>query len=68
MHPAAEPRPHAPRQFRGPQGRILGPLLVAYLFNHYGYSSVFVYIAATWVVVAVTIGAFGPATSNRPLT
>ena len=52
----------------GRLANILGPLLVAFLFNHYGYSSVFVYIAATWVVVAVTIGAFGPATSNRPLT
>ena len=44
---------------------ILGPLFVAFLFTNYGYTSVFVYIATTWVVVALTVGIFGPRTSQR---
>jgi putative MFS transporter len=44
-----------------------GPLIVAFLFTHYGYMSVFVYIAATWLMVAVIISAFGPKTKGRTL-
>jgi putative MFS transporter len=44
-----------------------GPLLVAFLYNHYGYSSVFVYIAACWALVAITVGGFGVRTKGRPL-
>jgi predicted MFS family arabinose efflux permease len=44
-----------------------GPLVVAFLFNHYGYTSVFIYIAATWLVVAITIGGFGPLTNGQTL-
>jgi putative MFS transporter len=44
-----------------------GPLLVAYLFTEFGYESVFVYIAAMWVLVAVTITAFGPKTRGISL-
>jgi putative MFS transporter len=40
---------------------------VAYLFGHYGYSSVFVYIAVCWAAVAILITAFGPRTKGRAL-
>jgi putative MFS transporter len=44
-----------------------GPFAIAYLFTHYGYQSVFVYIAACWVAVALAIGFFGPKTKGRQL-
>ncbi len=44
-----------------------GPLIVAFLFTNYGYKSVFVYIAATWLAVAFVIAAFGPKTRGRVL-
>jgi putative MFS transporter len=51
----------------GRLGNAAGPLLVAYLFGHYGYASVFVYIAACWAIVAILITAFGPRTRGRAL-
>ena len=51
----------------GRLANVFGPLLVAFLFTHYGYTSVFVYIAACWVLVAITIGGFGPLTRGRTL-
>jgi putative MFS transporter len=51
----------------GRLGNAAGPLLVAYLFSHYGYTSVFVYIAACWAGVAVLITLFGPRTRGRAL-
>jgi putative MFS transporter len=50
----------------GRLANIVGPLIVAYLFTQYGITSVFVYIAASWVVVALAVGLFGPATGLRP--
>src|SRR5712691_5829042 len=44
----------------GRLGNAVGPLIVAFLFTTYGYSSVFAYIAACWVLVAMLILAFGP--------
>jgi MFS transporter, putative metabolite:H+ symporter len=44
----------------GRLANVLGPLIVAFLFNHAGYASVFVYIALSWALLAVTIGSFGP--------
>jgi len=44
-----------------------GPLIVAFLFTNYGYKSVFVYIAATWLMVAFIITTFGPKTKGRTL-
>ena len=46
---------------------MFGPLIVAFLFNHYGYKSVFVYVAAMWLLVAVILAAFGPLTKGRTL-
>ena len=51
----------------GRLANVFGPLLVAYLFNHYGYASVFTYIAVMWLLVAIIIGAFGPFTKGRTL-
>jgi len=51
----------------GRLANVFGPLLVAFLFTHYGYTSVFVYIAACWVLVAIIIGSFGPLTKGRTL-
>jgi MFS transporter, putative metabolite:H+ symporter len=38
---------------------VFGPLIVVFLFNHYGYTSVFVYMATTWIVLAITVALFG---------
>jgi putative MFS transporter len=51
----------------GRLGNALGPLIVAWLFSSYGYTSVFVYIAVCWAVVAVLVTAFGPRTKGRAL-
>jgi putative MFS transporter len=45
-----------------------GPLIVAFLFNRYGYTSVFAYITGCWVMVALAIGFFGPRTNAKILT
>ena len=51
----------------GRLANVLGPLFVAFLFNHHGYISVFIYIAACWLLVAITISVFGPRTEGRTL-
>jgi putative MFS transporter len=51
----------------GRLGNALGPLIVAFLFTTYGYRSVFAYIAACWVVVALLILTFGPRMNRRTL-
>lgn len=51
----------------GRLANAFGPLIVAYLFLHFGYTSVFVYIAVTWLLVAATIGLFGPSTKGQVL-
>jgi MFS transporter, putative metabolite:H+ symporter len=38
---------------------VFGPFMVVFLFNHYGYTSVFVYMAITWVLFAATVAFFG---------
>ena len=45
-----------------------GPLIVAALFSHYGYNSVFVYIAGMFVMVSLVVGVFGPKTKGRVLS
>jgi len=44
-----------------------GPFAIAFLFANYGYQSVFVYIAACWIAVALAIGLFGPETKGQQL-
>ena len=51
----------------GRLSNAFGPLLIAFLFTHYGYMTVFVYIAACWLVVAATVGLAGPLTRGRAL-
>ena len=52
----------------GRLGNAVGPLIVAFLFTHYGYRSVFAYIALCWVVVAMLIMTFGPRMNARTLS
>lgn len=51
----------------GRLANVAGPLIVAFLFNHYEYKSVFVYVAAMWLLVAVILSSFGPLTKGRTL-
>lgn len=51
----------------GRLANAVGPLIVAFLFTHHGYRSVFVYIAVMWLLVAAIIGIFGPKTRGRSL-
>lgn len=51
----------------GRLSNVFGPLVVAFLFNHYGYKSVFVYVSAMWLLVAVVLSSFGPLTKGRTL-
>jgi putative MFS transporter len=44
-----------------------GPFIVAYLFQRYGYTSVFAYIAVCWAMVAILVTVFGPKTRGRAL-
>jgi putative MFS transporter len=43
----------------GRLANVFGPLIVALIFNHFGYTSVFVYIALCWILLAISIGALG---------
>jgi MFS transporter, putative metabolite:H+ symporter len=45
----------------------VGPIIVGALFVSRGYFSVFVYVAACWLLVALAVGIFGPLTSRRSL-
>ncbi len=51
----------------GRLANVAGPAIVSTLFLGYGYGSVFVYIAACWLIVAVAVGFFGPRTTQRSL-
>ena len=51
----------------GRLANVFGPLIVAFLFNHYGYKSVFIYVAAMWLLVAVVVCGFGPSTKGQTL-
>lgn len=44
-----------------------GPFIVAFLFQRYGYTSVFTYIAVCWALVAILVTTFGPKTRGRAL-
>ena len=51
----------------GRLANAFGPLLVAFLFQRYGYTSVFEYIAVCWAMVALLV-AFGPKTRGKTLS
>jgi putative MFS transporter len=46
---------------------LVGPFLVAFLFQRFGYQTVFVYIAICWAMVAILITTLGPKTRGRAL-
>lgn len=51
----------------GRLANVVGPLIVTFLYKRAGYTSVFVYIAGVWLLVAATISLFGPRTKGRAL-
>ena len=51
----------------GRLSNAFGPFVITFLFAAYGYMSVFVYIAACWLVVAAAVGLAGPLTRGRSL-
>jgi putative MFS transporter len=51
----------------GRLANVVGPIIVSALFLSSGYFSVFAYVAACWLVVALAVGIFGPLTSRRSL-
>ncbi len=46
---------------------LVGPFIVAFLFQRYGYTTVFAYIACCWALVAILVTSFGPKTRGRVL-
>jgi len=46
---------------------LVGPFIVAFLFQRYGYTMVFAYIAVCWALVAILVTTFGPKTRGRAL-
>jgi putative MFS transporter len=51
----------------GRLANVVGPFIVSTIFAAAGYLPVFIYIAACWLLVALVVGAFGPATTGKPL-
>ena len=51
----------------GRLANVLGPFFVSTIFAAAGYLSVFVYIAACWLVVVFVVGVFGPTTTGKSL-
>ncbi len=51
----------------GRLANVAGPFVVSALFESYGYGSVFIYIAACWLVVSAVVGLFGMSTTGRSL-
>jgi putative MFS transporter len=43
----------------GRLANVFSPLLIAFVFRHSGYTSVFVFISASWILTAIVIGSFG---------
>lgn len=43
----------------GRLANVFGPLVIAFLFRRTGYTSVFIYIATTWILVSIAVGCFG---------
>ncbi|GLV14460.1 putative metabolite transport protein YyaJ [Alicyclobacillus hesperidum] len=51
----------------GRLANVFGPMIVVAIYNHYGYQSVFIYIAAAWILLAIITAWFGPRTKGRML-
>jgi len=51
----------------GRLSNAVGPLIIAGLYSGHGYQTVFYFIAGTWVVGALVLAVFGPATRKARL-
>ncbi|TDD86945.1 MFS transporter [Saccharopolyspora karakumensis] len=51
----------------GRLSNAVGPLIIAALYSGYGYMTVFYFIAGTWIVGALALAIFGPATRKLRL-
>ena len=51
----------------GRLANVLGPFIVSMIFAAAGYLSVFIYIAACWLIVVFVVGVFGPTTTGKSL-
>ncbi len=51
----------------GRLANVASPFVVSALFTSFGYVSVFIYIASTWLIVALLVAVFGPSTTGRSL-
>jgi len=51
----------------GRLANAFGPFVIAFLFQTYGYQSVFAYIATCWIITALTIALAGPRTRGKTL-
>ncbi|MFD6447655.1 MFS transporter [Promicromonospora sp. NPDC060204] len=51
----------------GRLSNAVGPLIIAGLYSGHGYQTVFYFIAGTWVVGALALAVFGPATRKARL-
>jgi putative MFS transporter len=47
---------------------LVGPFIIAHLFQNYGYTTVFAYIAVCWAAVAILVTSLGPKTRGRVLS
>ncbi|WP_348520632.1 MFS transporter [Alicyclobacillus sacchari] len=51
----------------GRLANVFGPMIVVAIYNNHGYQSVFIYIAAAWILLAIVTAWFGPRTKGRML-
>jgi putative MFS transporter len=51
----------------GRLANVFGAMMIAFLFTHYGYLSVFTYLAGCWLVVALLVACFCPRTRGQRL-
>jgi putative MFS transporter len=52
----------------GRLANVVGPLMIGFLFNRWGYVTVFLYIAVCWILVAIIVGFMGPRTKGLILS
>ncbi len=51
----------------GRLANVFGPFLISALFGAFGYFSVFLFISGCWLIVAISIGGFGPKATGKSL-
>jgi MFS transporter, putative metabolite:H+ symporter len=45
---------------------VFGPLVIVAIYSHFGYTSVFLYIALCWLFLAAAVGLWGPGIHEHP--